>query len=124
MAYLLIIDAASRYVFAFPLKSKHPPINIIDKFLDKYGTAKQKIITTSPNGTLKQSHTFAETCRNKGYTIADNTHPLTADDDIAPSMDQIYTMENTAPAASAQNAIVERPHQTLKTKVQCLLYSA
>ena len=36
----------------------------------------------------------------------------------------VYTMETTAPQSSSQNGMAERPHQTLQTKVRCLLYSA
>jgi hypothetical protein len=59
MAYLLIIDAATRYVFCFPLKTRHPPIQIIDQFLSKFGRAKPTpLITTNPNGLLTKSTSF------------------------------------------------------------------
>ena len=38
-AFLLIICAATRYIWVFPVKSKHPPIAIIDQFLKKHGKA-------------------------------------------------------------------------------------
>ena len=68
-AYLLIIDAATRYIFTFLLKSRHPPIDIIDKFLQKYGQAKQgHLITTNPNGILSKSNSFEQLCQDRGYT--------------------------------------------------------
>ena len=50
-SYLLIIDAASRYIFVFPLKSGAPLINIIDMFLKRYGNANKKrhLITKTPH---------------------------------------------------------------------------
>ena len=35
--YLLIIDAASRYIWVFPLKTKEPPLILIEKFLRRFG---------------------------------------------------------------------------------------
>eukprot|EP00934_Nitzschia_sp_Nitz4_P003732 Nitzschia sp. Nitz4//scaffold38_size140716//78423//80572//NITZ4_003148-RA/size140716-snap-gene-0.165-mRNA-1//-1//CDS//3329550081//3722//frame0 len=35
-----------------------------------------------------------------------------------------YHLESTAPDASSQNGRAERPHQTLKNKTRCLLYTA
>jgi hypothetical protein len=36
-SYLSFIDTITRYIWVFPLKSKHPPIELIDKFLSRYG---------------------------------------------------------------------------------------
>jgi hypothetical protein len=36
-SYLSIVDAATRYLWVFLLKSKHPPIELLDKFLSRYG---------------------------------------------------------------------------------------
>ena len=35
-----------------------------------------------------------------------------------------YDLTSTAPDASHQNGIVERPHQTLKERICCMLYAA
>ena len=37
-SYLSIVDAATRYLWVFPLKSKQPPIELVDKFLSRYGS--------------------------------------------------------------------------------------
>jgi hypothetical protein len=74
-AYLLIVDAASRFIFCFPLKSKSPPIDLIDKFLSRHGRAKAKLneststglISTDPNGLLHRSSSFKEVCKKYGY---------------------------------------------------------
>ena len=81
IAYLLIINAATRYIFAFPLKSKHPLIDTIDRFLTKNGRAKRTLVTTSPKGILKNSKSFAKTCRLKGYSIEEHDYMFTNDSD-------------------------------------------
>ena len=86
-SYLLIIDAASRYMFVYMMKSGTPPIKFIDAFLKKYGNAfdKKKLITTNPDGILHKSKSFKHTCKHYGY---DNDTYKTAptidmtDDDI------------------------------------------
>jgi hypothetical protein len=51
--YLLIIDAATRQLWLFPLKNKNPPTTLIDAFLKKNGIGRKKAkITTSPDGML------------------------------------------------------------------------
>ncbi len=68
--YLLIIDAASRHLWTFPLKNKNPPTVLIDSFLQKNGIAgKQNKITTSPDGLLARSNRFQQTCESNGYEI-------------------------------------------------------
>lgn len=61
VAYLLIICASTKYIWAFPLKSATPPIELIDQFLARHGQAKHRrttLITTSPKGTLAKSKSF------------------------------------------------------------------
>jgi hypothetical protein len=50
--YLLIIDAATRYIWNFLLKGKDPPIAITDQFLNKHGTGIKGMITTTNGGLL------------------------------------------------------------------------
>lgn len=45
-AYLLIVDYASRYKWAFLTKTKHPPIDILSTFLSEHGN------TTTTNKTI------------------------------------------------------------------------
>jgi hypothetical protein len=68
-SYLLIIDAATPYIWIFLLKSKDPPIAIIDQFLTKQGTAGQGTITTTPDGLLDKSMSFKNLCTTQGYQI-------------------------------------------------------
>ena len=71
--YLLIIDAATRQLWTFPLKNKSPPMSHIDSLLKKNGIGcKQIKITTSPEGMLARSNRFQQTCESNGFTI--DTH--------------------------------------------------
>jgi hypothetical protein len=68
IAYLSIIDAATRMLWTFPLKSKHPPTALIEKFLNRYGTKHQnRRISTNPNGLLAESQMFKHMCQRNGF---------------------------------------------------------
>ena len=150
-AYLLIIDAATRYIFCFPLKSKSPPIDIIDKFLAKHGPAKRKLITTTTNGLLHKSTSFTDVCTKYGYDKShhqladnptqdiqmlgieqpryyvrtDNGNELAGSAEFRQTVDKHgYIVETTAPDTSSQNGLPERPHRALKERIRCLLYTA
>jgi hypothetical protein len=147
-SYLLIIDAASRYIWTFLLKGKDPLIAIIDQFLNKHGTGIKGMITTTNEGLLHKSKTFNTVCINKGYqtntanllknldfesagaeslhhTIRmDNEGEFSGSEDFRQVVGEHgYILETTASDASNQNGLAERPHRTLKEKVRCLLYT-
>jgi hypothetical protein len=63
-AYLIIVDAATRYVLWFPLKSRSPPLALIDKFFSKNGHPSRRVISTSPNGLLHQSKVSLTSVKN------------------------------------------------------------
>jgi hypothetical protein len=146
-AYLLIVDAATRYIWVFLLKGKHPPIATIAQFLEKHGTAHKGTITTTPGGLLAKSRSFKTTCKEIGYECGTLDFDLNMEDtgletprhtirtdnggELAGSTDFCqeianhgYLVEPTAPDASNQNGLAERPHKTLKERVRCLLYTA
>jgi hypothetical protein len=146
-AYLLIVDAASRYIWVFLLKSKHPPIATIAQFLQKHGTATKGKITTTPGGLLDKSKSFSTVCTDRGYECETLAFDLNFEDsgletprhtvrtdnggELAGSTafcqtiaEHGYIVEPTAPDASNQNGLAERPHKTLKERVRCLLYTA
>jgi hypothetical protein len=144
--YLLIIDAASREIWTFPLKSKSPPTSLIDSFLKKNGIAGSKNkITTHPDGMLARSNRFQQTCESNGFAI--DTHNTEIDfeyirgdvplslrfdqggefitEEVRATADKHgYITELTSPQKSSQNGLAERPHRTLKERVRCLLYTA
>jgi hypothetical protein len=146
-AYLLIIDAATRYIWVFLLKGKHPPIATIAQFLQKHGSATKGKITTTPGGLLDKSKSFATACKERGYECDTMDFDLNFEDtgletprhtvrtdnggELAGSTafcqtiaEHGYLVEPTAPDASNQNGLAERPHKTLKERVRCLLYTA
>jgi hypothetical protein len=58
-------------------------------------------ITTDGGGELSKSQNLKQVCNSHGYEV-----------------------NSTASDSSSQNGIVERPHQTLKERVRCMLYSS
>ena len=72
IGFLTIINVASRYLWVFPIKNKSPPIDIINKFLKKYGIKTgNKIITTTPQGYLSKSKLFKDNATSQDYSIQD-----------------------------------------------------
>ena len=64
------VISISRYTFIFLLKSRHPPMEIIQKFFKKFGVAKElNKITTNPNGILSKSSSLQKLLKEYGYTI-------------------------------------------------------
>jgi hypothetical protein len=134
-AYLLIIDAATRYTWCFPLRSRSPPLKLIDKFLTKHGQAdKLRTITTTPNGLLHKSSSFTDICHKYGYlrephTLdndllqditamglecpryyirTDNGNELAGSEEFCAVADKHhYIVETTAPDSSSQNGLGE-----------------
>jgi hypothetical protein len=69
-SYLLIVDDASRYIWVFLTKSKTPPIDIIDKFLQKFGHANGGSIRTDQGGELAGSSVLSDmVLRNHSYVF-------------------------------------------------------
>jgi hypothetical protein len=64
----------TRYLFCFPLKSRSPPLALINKFLNKNRHPQQQVIRTSPNSLLHKSKSFAEVCKKYGYSK--NAHQI------------------------------------------------
>lgn len=146
VAYLLIIDAATRYTWVFLLKNKQPPIAIIAAFLTQNGKAKQQSqcnrITVSPDGLLSQSIVFNKECEKQNFQVTtahyelaldQPTYKVTTDNgtELAGSEDfrrkvaeHGYISQTTAPEASNQSGKGERGHRTFKERVRCLLYAA
>lgn len=59
-SYLLIVDDASRYIWVFLTKSKTPPIDIIDKFLQKFDHANGGSIRTDQGSELAGSSVLSD----------------------------------------------------------------
>ena len=91
-------------MWVFLLKSKDPPLALVDKFLKAHGRhdSTSRIIRTDGDGALALSSEFRKMVLHEhGYVV-----------------------EVTGSDSSSQNAMSERPHQTFGNMVRCLLYNA
>jgi len=148
IGFLSIIDVASRHLWTHPVSSKDPPIKFLDKFLKKNGIKttdpnKAIKITTSENGYLAKSRAFKNVVHQHNMTV----EPISEDEikQLLPEEVEAFIMTDgggefdtdkfrktaeshgydvttTAADASHQNGIIERPHQTLKERIRCMLY--
>jgi dUTP pyrophosphatase len=101
-AYFLIIDRKSRYIWIMLAKTKKPPILFLQKFFSTHGLKSgRRIVRTDKGGELWGSYEFRQTV-----------------------IEANYLLEPTAPAAAFQNAIAERPNQTLGNYMRCILHAA
>jgi len=65
----IIVDSASRRVWAFLTKSKEPPIDILRAFLKKFGIG-MGVIRTDQGGKLARSDSFCDTMLKEfGYVV-------------------------------------------------------
>jgi hypothetical protein len=84
---LSIIDVATRYLWIFPLKSKHPPIALIDKLLHRYGNKHpHRTITTDPQGQLANSQMLKHMCDRNGFEYQPTPHT-----EPAPTMEDLLS---------------------------------
>jgi hypothetical protein len=58
-SYLLVVNEASLYIWVFLTKSKEPPLDIIDTFLDRFGHVNGGLIRSDQGGELARSFTFS-----------------------------------------------------------------
>jgi len=101
-SYLIIVDRATRYIWLFLTKSKHPPIDIARKVLKKFRSDhKHCTVRTDQGGELGRSNEFR--------TMVD---------------DENFCLELTGSDASFQNGIAEAPNKALAQMMRCLLYSS
>jgi hypothetical protein len=100
-AYLLIVDSASRRVWAFLTASKEPPLAILRAFLHKFGL-NNEIIWMDQGGKLARSADFRTTMLKEFN----------------------YVLEPTGADSPSQNGGVEIYNKTLVVKVRTLLYGS
>jgi hypothetical protein len=104
VAYLLIVDGSAHTIWAYPTKTKEPPIETVDLFLQQFGLkdgTHQHYVQTDQGGELANSAAFRTTIAKHGYVL-----------------------ETTGPDALSQNGRGEQPHRTLANMVRCMLYGA
>ena len=101
-SYFLMIDEATRYVWAFPTASKVPPIElargVMRQFTTKYAGS---TVRCDRGGELGRSGAFAKMVQEEGYIL-----------------------QTTGSYSSAQNGMDEKPNQDLVQIVRSLLHGA
>ena len=101
-SYFLMIDEATRYIWAFPTASKVPPIElargVMRQFTTKYAGS---TIRCDRGGELGRSGAFAKMVQEEGYLL-----------------------QTTGSYSSAQNGMAEKPNQDLVQIVRSLLHGA
>ena len=100
-SHLIIVDGASRRVWAFLTKSKEPPLDILRSFMTKFGIA-SGVIRTDQGGELARSAAFRDMMlREFGYVV-----------------------ERTGADSPSQTGGAEIYNNTLAVKVRTLLYGS
>ena len=100
-SHLLVIDGASRRVWAFLTKTKEPPLDILRAFMTKFGIG-NGVVRTDQGGELARSSLFRDMMlRDFGYVV-----------------------EPTGADSPSQNGGAEIYNNTLAVKVRTLLYGS
>ncbi len=101
-SYLLVVNEASRYIWVFLTKSKEPPLDIINTFLDHCGHELCGSICTDQGGKLARSFTFIDMLLRKHK----------------------YVIEPTGADSPSQNGAVEIYNPKLVVHTQTLLFGS
>lgn len=102
VAYLIIVDENSKYVWIFLRKSKEPPTDLVSHFLQMYGRKSGGVIRCDQGGELARSHLFRTTMMEK----------------------HLYVVEPTGADSPSQNGGSEKWNDTLAVTTRALLYGA
>ena len=102
VAYLIIVDEASKFVWIFLRKSKEPPIDLVSHFLQMYGRHSGGVIRCDQGGELAQSSAFRSMMMKK----------------------HLYVVEPTGADSPSQNGGAEKWNDTLAVTTRALLYGA
>jgi len=97
VAYLIIVDEASKFVWIFLRKSKEPPIDLVSHFLQMYGRRTGGVIRCDQGGELARSADFRNTMMEK----------------------HLYVVEPTGADSPSQNAGAEKWNDTLAVTACC-----
>jgi hypothetical protein len=100
-SHLIVVDGASRRVWAFLTKSKEPPLDILRSFMTKFGIG-NGVVRTDQGGELARSKSFRDMMLSEfGYVV-----------------------EPTGADSPSQNGGAEIYNNTLAVKVRTLLYGS
>ena len=72
-SYLIIVDEASRYIWVFLTKSKEPPLDTIDTFLDRFGHRNGGSIRSDQGGELARSFAYSDLLLRKHKYVVEPT---------------------------------------------------
>jgi len=102
-SYLIVVDRATRYTWIFLSKTKTPPVHLLKGFLQTHGTTQPVIkrIRTDKGGELWGSYELQRTLQELNWVL-----------------------EPTAPDASFQNGVAERPNRSLADMMRSILHGA
>ncbi len=101
-SYLLIVDEASRFIWAFLTNSKSPPLDIVREFLRHHGHVEGGCVRMDQGGELARSHAFQDLLLREFH----------------------YTLEPTSSDMPSQNGAVEIYNYKFGIKTQTLLYGS
>ncbi len=101
-SYLLIVDEASRYIWVFLTKSKEPPLDIIDTFLDRFGHRNGGSVCSDQGGELARSFAYSDLLLRKHK----------------------YVVEPTGADRPSQNGAVEIYNAKLAVRTRTLLFGS
>jgi hypothetical protein len=96
------MDEASRFIRVFLTKSKEPPVDIVDTFLDRFGHDKGGSIQSDQGGELARSHGFTDKLLRKHN----------------------YVIEPTGADSPSQNGAVEVYNAKLAVRKHTLLFGS
>ncbi len=99
---MLIVDEASRYIWVFLTKSKEPPLDIIDRFLDRFGHRNGGSIHSDQGGELARLFAYSNLLLRKHK----------------------YVVEPTGADSPSQNGAVEIYNAKLAVRTRTLLFGS
>jgi len=73
LSYLLIVDEASRYIWVFLTRTKEPPLDIIDTFLDRFGHKNGGSIRSDQGRELARSFAYSNLLLRKYHYVVEPT---------------------------------------------------
>ena len=101
-AYLLIVDATTRYTWVFPTTGKQPPTDILKQHLSRFGrTSGLRVVRMDHGGELYGARAIHDVVMAAGYVI-----------------------EATGSGVHHRNGKVERLNRTFAVQVRALLYGS
>jgi hypothetical protein len=101
-SYLLVVDEDLRYIWVFLTKSKEPPLDIIDTFLDRFGLKIGGSIQSDQGGELAHSLAFSDMLLRKHK----------------------YVIEPTGANSPSQNGAVESYNGKLAVRTRTFLFGS